>query len=1058
MASGLKININKSKLMGYGVHSDEVEIAARHIGYATFVAPFTHLEVKVRGRMDRTNSWDDVVSKVTSRLSKWKLKTLSIGGRLTLIKSILTSIPLYQMSSFKVPIKVLNILESIRRKFFNGIEGNERKLALISWDNVLASKKHGGLGVSSFFAMNQALLSKWVWRFFYLKHHLYGLEPLKLFMARKGILELMVKLLDALRGLISFERSMFFIIKVLTFLSLMRKKVVNGEETLFWKDSWFDWISLKQQFTRLYLLESNKHINVAEKMNQPSLSWSYRREPGGGIEEEQQNMLFSKISGVILPNMRDRWIWSLEASGDFSVTTARHLIDDHLLPKGDVPTRWVKAVPIKINVFAWRVCLDKLPTRLNLSLRGIEISSIMCPLCNSSVESASHLFFSCHVSRLIWKKILRWWDLDENTIDSYDEWLLLLKNIRLPKRLKDLFEGVCYVKWWLIWRIRNQVLFGDKHPLRDTLFDDLVTLSFQWCSNRCKSKLNRSAVRKTTTSVPETETSISKTSKDIVEKPQTVRPSAPIIEEWDTDSDNDSVFRPKSDQTKPKFTKINFVKSGENVKSVNKENTHRQVEYLRKSQSPRDNRRNWNEMMTQKLGNGFEFIKKACFVCGSFNHLIKDCDFHDNKMRVNHQNKLTHPHPKRNVVPTAVVTKSRQVPIDVAKQSSPRAATSISTARPVNTAAPKPKVKDALPTTYSYFKAHSPVRRAFNQKSAAKTNNFNEKVNTARVNNVTTAGPKAIVSAAEGNGENVVKSSACWIWRPTGNVINHISKDSGSYMLKRFDYGNPQYTLQDQGIFDSGCSRHMTGNKSFLTDYQEIDGGFVAFGGSPKGGKITRKGIIRTGKLDFEDVYFVKELKFNLFSFSQMCDKKNNVLFTETECLVLSPDFKLLDESQVLLKVPRHDNMYSFDLKNVVPSRGLTCLFAKATIDESNLWHRRLGHINFKTINKLVRGNLVRGLPSKLFENDHTCVACQKGKQHKASCTDLSQMDKNEAKRTKLSTRMERADPKLPHWPMIRGGDPRPMMNDFEAVTNQGLGLDDKDAPQALDPSPYHYK
>ncbi|GJT28170.1 putative ribonuclease H-like domain-containing protein [Tanacetum coccineum] len=152
--------------------------------------------------------------------------------------------------------------------------------------------------------------------------------------------------------------------------------------------------------------------------------------------------------------------------------------------------------------------------------------------------------------------------------------------------------------------------------------------------------------------------------------------------------------------------------------------------------------------------------------------------------------------------------------------------------------------------------------------------------------------------------------------------------------------------------------RHMTGNKSFLTYYQEINGGFVAFGGSPKGGTINRKSKIRIGKLDFED----------------------------TECLVLSPDFKLLDESQVLLKVPRQNNMYSFDLKNVVPSGGLTCLFAKATIDESNLWHRRLGHINFKTMNKLVRGNLVRGLPSKLFENDHTCVACQKGKQHKASC------------------------------------------------------------------------
>ncbi|GJR68141.1 putative ribonuclease H-like domain-containing protein [Tanacetum coccineum] len=371
------------------------------------------------------------------------------------------------------------------------------------------------------------------------------------------------------------------------------------------------------------------------------------------------------------------------------------------------------------------------------------------------------------------------------------------------------------------------------------------------------------------TKVSKTKTSISKTCKDIIEKPKTLRPNAPIIEEWDTDSDNDSVFRPKSDQTKPKFTKLILS----NLKS------------------------------------------------------------------------------------------------------SPRAATSISTARHVNTAAPKPKVNDALPTPYSYFKVHSPVRRAFNQTPAAKTNNFNEKVNNFRVNNVTTAGPKAVVSTAEGNRENAVKSSACWIWRPIGNVNDHTSKDSGPYMLKIFNYVDLQ-----------GRLKHMIGNKSFLIDYQEIDGRFVTFGESLKGGKITGKGKIRTGKLDFKDVYFVKELKFNLFSVSQMCDKKNSVLFTETECLVLSPDFKLLDESQVLLKVPRQNNMYSFDLKNVVPSGGLTCLFAKATIDESNLWHRRLGHINFKTMNKLVRGNLVRGLPSKLFENDHTCVACQKGKQHKASC------------------------------------------------------------------------
>nr|GEX53809.1 ribonuclease H-like domain-containing protein [Tanacetum cinerariifolium] len=167
--------------------------------------------------------------------------------------------------------------------------------------------------------------------------------------------------------------------------------------------------------------------------------------------------------------------------------------------------------------------------------------------------------------------------------------------------------------------------------------------------------------------------------------------------------------------------------------------------------------------------------------------------------------------------------------------------------------------------------------------------------------------------------------------------------------------GNPQQALQDKGVIDSGCSRHMIGNMSYLSNFEELNGGYVSFGGNPKGGKITSKGKIKTGKLDFEDVYFVKELKFNLFSVSQMCDKKNNVLFTDTECLVLSSDFKLPDASQVLLRVPRENNMYNVNLKNIILSGDLTCLFTKATLDESNLWYRRLGHINFKTINKLVK-------------------------------------------------------------------------------------------------------
>ncbi|GJT34580.1 putative ribonuclease H-like domain-containing protein [Tanacetum coccineum] len=249
----------------------------------------------------------------------------------------------------------------------------------------------------------------------------------------------------------------------------------------------------------------------------------------------------------------------------------------------------------------------------------------------------------------------------------------------------------------------------------------------------------------------------------------------------------------------------------------------------------------------------------------------------------------------------------------------------LNTARPVYTAHPRPTIHSARPQP--------------------------RVVNTAR--------PYATsVNTIKENGFNAVKPSACW--------------------------GNPK--LNDKGFLDSGCSRHMTGNLAYLLNFKEFDGGNVTFGGGAYGGRLSGKGTLKTNNLDFEDVYFVNELKFNLFSVSQMCDKKNYVLFTDSECLVLSPDFKSPDKNQILLRIPREDSMYSFNMHNIVAKDNLTYLVAKTTTDESMLWHRRLGHINFKNINKLVKENLVRGLLLKCFKNDQTCVSCLKGKQHRASC------------------------------------------------------------------------
>ncbi|GJY09909.1 putative ribonuclease H-like domain-containing protein [Tanacetum coccineum] len=219
----------------------------------------------------------------------------------------------------------------------------------------------------------------------------------------------------------------------------------------------------------------------------------------------------------------------------------------------------------------------------------------------------------------------------------------------------------------------------------------------------------------------------------------------------------------------------------------------------------------------------------------------------------------------------------------------------------------KPEKKTVISTT---AKIEKPVKKLVRPRIVNTARSYRTPVNTVRPRVINTARQnRTSVNAARENEFNAVKPLACWVWRPT-------KPNSASITLNRYNY------IDAQGK-SNGCSRHMTGNITYLSDFKQFDGGYVAFGGGAYGGKVS---------------------------------------------------------------VPRKDNMYSFDIKKIVPKESLTCLVAKATLDESMLWHRRLGHINFKNINKLVKDNLVRGLPTKHFENDQTCVACLKGKQHRASC------------------------------------------------------------------------
>ncbi|GJQ91688.1 hypothetical protein Tco_0002827 [Tanacetum coccineum] len=183
----------------------------------------------------------------------------------------------------------------------------------------------------------------------------------------------------------------------------------------------------------------------------------------------------------------------------------------------------------------------------------------------------------------------------------------------------------------------------------------------------------------------------------------------------------------------------------------------------------------------------------------------------------------------------AVLMKSGLVSINTARQNSSKIAVLVNTARQVNTAHSKTTVNDARPMSYLSKIAHSTVKRPIHKNTTFKNSNINQRVNTVRGKNFNTARPKAVVNAVKRNTFNAVKASACWVWKPKHKVLDHVSK-----------HNKPIHTgYTDQGVFtiviDSGCLRHMIGNMSYLTNYEEIDGGYVAFGGNPKGWKITGK-------------------------------------------------------------------------------------------------------------------------------------------------------------------------------------------------------------------------
>nr|GEV56821.1 RNA-directed DNA polymerase, eukaryota, reverse transcriptase zinc-binding domain protein [Tanacetum cinerariifolium] len=166
----------------------------------------------------------------------------------------------------------------------------------------------------------------------------------------------------------------------------------------------------------------SKLMTVNSKLTDGSLVNTFRRDPRSGIELAQLNALSDMVVNVNLRPISDKWVWVLEGSGEFTVASIRREIDDKRLLNVNTKTRWIKSVPIKVNIFAWKVKLDALPSRLNISRRGIILDSILCPICDSGVESTNHLFFECNLAGHLARLITKWWDIPYAEANSYDSW------------------------------------------------------------------------------------------------------------------------------------------------------------------------------------------------------------------------------------------------------------------------------------------------------------------------------------------------------------------------------------------------------------------------------------------------------------------------------------------------------------------------------------------------------------------------------------------------------------------------------------------------------------
>lgn len=323
--AGLRVNLEKSSLFGVGKDRNLVESMVAIIGCKPDQMPSTFLGLPVGESMGSCKHWKNLIDKFKKKLSSWKIKTLSIGGRHTIASNVLGSLGTYMFSLFKAPGGILKILEGLRRKFFWGGDEEQRKIPWIKWDKVTSDKKKGGLGIGSLRELNMALLSKWCWRYKTEKEALW------------------VKVVDSIHGKDSIAKGYKEINcghnwrrivqqwdelqeEDLDPRMLIKKQVRNGKNTSFWMDWWTEDKPLRKKYPRLFNLEIRKEITVEEKLNNNRWSEDWKKNFRDGRSKEELEILVKNMESFTLTDGDDKWVCPEGPKKRFEVAWMRQKI------------------------------------------------------------------------------------------------------------------------------------------------------------------------------------------------------------------------------------------------------------------------------------------------------------------------------------------------------------------------------------------------------------------------------------------------------------------------------------------------------------------------------------------------------------------------------------------------------------------------------------------------------------------------------------------------------------------------------------------------------------